>query len=582
MKPAGLVRRLQPPVWTATIRVRLGLALALALLPVLLLSAVQAGLAFQQEAREQRLELTAAAERSAAIARAKIESAEVLLQTLAPGAVGLECAQRLGEVSAKLKGYENLIRFQPSGRLACAAASVPADPDRAQRPWFQALANGAPLVIEANPGGAYATQPSLLAAVRAEDAKGQFDGALAAVMSLDSLRPNVGDPSLPVGSEVALADAQGHWLSATNPARFPAAPSAKFATGSQLWQQADLNGRRRLFAAAPLVGQNVFVAISEPDQGLISWAWVNPVSAVALPILAFVLALIAVWIVAERGVVRWIAYLQRIAAIYARGRFSVRPVQAERSPPEIRDLADTLGAMAATIVARDASLLDHLAQKDAMLLEIHHRVKNNLQIISSLLNMQQRALSDPAAKAAISDTRQRISALALIYKALYQSADLRRVDLREFLEELIGQLVTGDGGQRIAARTDLACDPVVIDPDHLAPIALFAVEAVSNACKHGLREGGALSVAFRVQGETAELSVSDTGYEGRAWRLGVGVGRTLMIAYARQLRGEAEFRPNAEGGLTARVTFPLTRAAAAPEAADDEPEARPLSPAAAR
>ncbi len=577
MKPAGLVRRLQPPVWTATIRVRLGLALALALLPVLLLSAVQAGLAFQQQAREQRLELTAAAERSAAVARAKIESAEVLLQTLAPGAVGLECAQRLGEVSAKLKGYENLIRFQPSGRLACAAASVPADPDRAQRPWFQALANGAPLVIEANPG-AYASQPSLLAAVRAVDAKGQFDGALAAVMSLDSLRPDVGDPSLPAGSEVALADAQGHWLSATNPARFPATPSVKFRTGSQLWIQADRNGRRRLFAAAPLVGQNVFVAISEPDQGLISWAWVNPVSAVALPVLAFFLALIAVWIVAERGVVRWITYLQRIAAIYARGRFSVRPLQAERAPPEIRDLADTLDAMAATIVARDAALKDHLAQKDAMLLEIHHRVKNNLQIISSLLNMQQRALTDPAARAAISDTHQRISALALIYRALYQSPDLKRVDLREFLEELVGQLVTGDAGQRIAARTELASDSAVIDPDRLAPIALFAVEAISNACKHGLAQGGALHVTFRVRDGQGDLTISDSGCGGETARLGVGVGRTLMTAFARQLRGEATFKANPDGGLTARLVFPLPEAA---EGIDLAPErVRALNPSA--
>src|SRR6185437_2113589 len=189
VRPAGLVRRLRP-VWTATIRVRLGLALALALLPVLLLSAVQACLAFQQQVHEQRLELTAAAERSAAIARARIESAEVLLQTLAPGAVGLQCAQRLAEVAAHLKGYENLIRFQPSGRLACAAASVPGDPDRASRPWFKALAAGAPLAIEANPGGDYASGPSLLAAVRAEDAQGQFDGALAAVMSLASLRPD--------------------------------------------------------------------------------------------------------------------------------------------------------------------------------------------------------------------------------------------------------------------------------------------------------------------------------------------------------------------------------------------------------
>jgi two-component sensor histidine kinase len=244
------------------------------------------------------------------------------------------------------------------------------------------------------------------------------------------------------------------------------------------------------------------------------------------------------------------------------------------APPEIRDLADTLDAMAATIVARDASLKDHLAQKDAMLLEIHHRVKNNLQIVSSLLNMQQRALTDPAARAAISDTQQRISALALIYRALYQSPDLKRVDLREFLEELVGQLVTGDAGQRIAARTELACDPAVIDPDRLGPIALFAVEAISNAWKHGLAEGGKLAVAFRVREGQGELTISDTGCGPRAARLGVGVGRTLMTAHARQLRGEATFKANPDGGLTARLVFPLPEAGGRPPG--QAPEAAPL------
>jgi two-component sensor histidine kinase len=579
MKPSGLAR----PVWPATIRLRLGLALAVALLPVLILGVVQAGLSFQRQAQVERLELTAAAQRSGAIARARIGSAQVLLQTLAPGSVGFQCAQRLSEIEARLKGYENLIRFDASGRFACAAGNVPADPQRGVRPWFQALERGQPLVIAANPGATYASEPSLVAAVRAEDATGHFDGALAAVMSLASLRPDMSDPSLPAGSEIALADVQGRWLSATDAARFPAHPQANFAgPSSQLWSQTDRAGHDRLFAAAPLVGEDVFVVISAPAQGLVSWAWLNPISAVALPLLAFTLALIAVWTVAERGVVRWIAYLQRIAAIYARGRFTIRPVQAERAPPEIRDLAETLGTMASTIVARDTAALDHLAQKDAMLLEIHHRVKNNLQIISSLLNMQQRALTDPAARAAISDTRQRINALALIYRALYQSPDLRRVDLREFLEELVGQLITGDAGQRLAARTDLSCDSVVIDPDRLAPIALFAVEAISNALKHGMAEGGQLSVTFRARDGLAELCITDTGFEGKVAKIGAGVGRTLMSAYARQLRGEATFTANATGGMTAKVAFPI------PESMEDvvghpEPErVRALSPAAIR
>jgi two-component sensor histidine kinase len=259
----------------------------------------------------------------------------------------------------------------------------------------------------------------------------------------------------------------------------------------------------------------------------------------------------------ERGVVRWIAYLQRIAAIYARGRFTVRPVQAEKAPPEIRDLADTLGEMAETIVARDASLRDSLGQKDALMREIHHRVKNNLQVISSLLNMQQRALGDPAARLAMSDTRQRIGALALIYRALYQGPDLKRVDMRPFLEELTAQLLTGDGEPHGAIRTHVHADPLVIDPDKLAPLALFAVEAVTNAQKHAFDgAGGELSVDFTVRGPEAELAITDRGGKPSSGEMAPGVGRTLMTAFARQLRGQAYFEPNDAGGMTVRLTFP--------------------------
>jgi two-component sensor histidine kinase len=300
--------------------------------------------------------------------------------------------------------------------------------------------------------------------------------------------------------------------------------------------------------------------LSAPSKGLIAWAWVNPLSTLALPILGFTLALAAVWFAAERGVVRWIAYMQRIAAIYARGRFTVHPLKADTAPPEIRELAETLDAMAQTIAARDAALVESLAQKDDLMREIHHRVKNNLQVISSLMNMQQRALSDPAARAAMSDTRQRIAALALIYRALYQGPDLKRVDLREFLEELIAQLISGEPGKGGPIRTELKADTLIIDPDRLAPLSLFAVEAITNAMKHGVGQaGGVLSVAFHVNGAEAELSISDTGAHAEGAgpvKVGQGVGRTLMTAFARQLRGEVAFCQNVDGGITARLVFP--------------------------
>lgn len=550
-----------------SIRVRLALALCIALLPVLILGGAQSIFAFRAEADSRRQSLELAAGQSASNARARIEAAGVLLQTLGPGSVGLECAQRLADVRARLPGYANLIRFDARGRVACAAATTPFDTQRVQRTWFQELRNGATMVVASDPGAVYANEPAVLAAVRA-GTPDDFQGAMAAVLTLQDLKVGTVNRFMPGGAEVALADSNGKIFAATDPSAFSTPPrgwnerAAK--SGAAIWSNEDAAHHERTYSAAPLVDDDVFVVLSAPAPGLVSWAWINPISRLLLPLLAFFLALGAVLIVAEREVIRWIVYLQRVAAIYARGRFTVRPLQAERAPPEIRELAATLDAMAGGIVTRDAAALESLAEKDALMREIHHRVKNNLQIITSLLNMQQRALADPAAKAAMNDTRQRITALAQIYRALYQGPDLKRVDLRPFLEELTAQLLANDMATSPLVRTEVHADPLVIDPDRLAPIALFAVEAITNAQKHAFGPaGGILAVGFHVRGEEAELSISDDG-PGVPDSVGGGVGRTLMSAFARQLRGKVEFVSHEPRGLTVRLTFPTPQAVPPP------------------
>ena len=297
--------------------------------------------------------------------------------------------------------------------------------------------------------------------------------------------------------------------------------------------------------------------LSAPSPGLLSWARLNPLTSIAFPLLTFALALLAVSFAADRVVVRWITYLRRIAIIYGRGRFSVRPLQAEQMPPEIRDLAETLEDMADAIGKRDTTLRENLAQKDALMREIHHRVRNNLQVITSLLNIQQRALSDPGARSAIGDTRQRIGALALIYRTLYQGEDLRQIDLRPFLVELTTQLVSGGRAEGLEVRTELSVDPLVIDPDRLAPLALFAVEAITNAQKHAFaHRGGVLGVTFRVRDGSAELEITDDGVSSADGLNAIGVGRTLMSAFAQQLQGQADLHQNGQGGVTARLRFP--------------------------
>jgi two-component sensor histidine kinase len=547
-----------------TIRLRLGVALAIALMPVLLLGAAQSWVSFHHEADQRRTSLTAAAERSAAVVRVRVQSAEVLLETLTPEAIGLQCSPRLAEAMQRSGGFANLIRLDAYGRVACAAGNVGPDPGRSQSSWFQGLKSGEQVMITRVPVGAYAKEPAVLIAVRAEDGQGNFTGALAAVIPLSDLKPDLSDRSLPEGTEVALADRNGAYLIRTNRDAFaplPAADRGLAAARTDLFRARDQRGQDRVYAVAPLL-RDVIVVLSAPDRGLAAWARFNLLSTVLFPLAAFTLALIAVWIVTERVVVRWLHYLDRIAAIYARGRFTVRPLQAERAPEEVRALAHTLDVMAEAIAHRDQSLKDSLAQKDDLMREIHHRVKNNLQVITSLLNMQQRALTDPAARAAMSDTRQRIGALALIYRALYQGPDLKRVDLRAFLEELIAQIITSEGGAPAGVRTELEADELIVDPDKLAPLALFAVEAISNAQKHAFGpQGGALRVRFTLKGEEGTLEISDDGGKGDdPAQMNEGVGRTLMTAFARQLRGRCEIVQNAQGGITARLVFPAPAA----------------------
>ena len=138
-----------------TIRVRLIAALTAALLPVLVLGVIQSAVGFDRERATLRQNLGFAAERSAATARTRMEGAGILLQTLAPGAIGYQCGARLAEVARHIPGYANLVRFDRLGRVDCAASYVPDDALRGQKSWFRRLQAGESLIISRDPGSAF-------------------------------------------------------------------------------------------------------------------------------------------------------------------------------------------------------------------------------------------------------------------------------------------------------------------------------------------------------------------------------------------------------------------------------------------
>jgi len=581
-----LGRGLAPPRFQG-IRFRLGVAMALALLPVLVLGIFSAQSQFRLQDDDRRADLQLAAERTAANAKSRLDSTNVLLQALRPEALEMFCEPRLTALASQVDSVDALARLTPTGVTTCASSDLIRSPpawlsQARQSAWFQRLRSGEQTVLARAPAVA-GQPPQLVVAIRLERPLGSFEGAMIALVPLSALQPDADDPSLPEGSEAALTDSEGRILTATRMDVFRLERGPPLTgwvdrareSGSSIFE-ADSDGRHRVFAGAALAGRDVYALLSAPAPGLLSWARLNPVGALLMPLAAWFAAFACVMLVSDRIVVRWLEYLERIAAIYARGKFSVRPVQAVNAPSEIRVLATTLDELAETITTRDAALLASIAEKDALMREIHHRVKNNLQIISSLLSMQQRALTDAPAKAAVGDTRQRIAALALIYRTLYQSDDLRYADARIFLTELVGQLIASESGRGHLVTSSVEADSLVVDPDKLAPLALWLVEAVTNAQKHAFAgRGGDLKVRFKVDGEVSILEVQDNG-PGPSDTMSAGVGRTLMGAFAKQLRGEAEMVEAEGGGTIARMRFATPEAIIPTDPADvgTAPEAR--------
>lgn len=545
--------------------------MAAALLPFLLLAAVQAQADFRAQADVRRQALQGAAQRSALAAQARLDAAAVLLQALWPESRGPGCANRLAAMAGRIEGRETLVRYDADGAVAC--ASMPDDDaggwtiEAGRGDWMRRLSEGERRAAGRAPSGAPGG-PALIVALRVDGPDGDWDGALATTLPLDSLTPDPREPGLPPGAQAALVDGQGRILATTDaavfalrrPERAPDWISEARTGAAPVFAAVDAAGERRAYAGTALADQDVYVLISAPAPGPWSWARLNPISVFLMPLATWLAVFLAVMLVSERLVVRWLVYLQRIAALYARGRFSVRPLQATHAPTELSDLARILDDMAEAIVLRDRSLTDSLAQKDALMREVHHRVKNNLQIISSLVSLQQRALKDEAARSALGETRQRIAALALIHRVIYQGGDVRGVEARDFLNGLVGQLTAGETAFGPPVLATVEADALTIDAERLTPMALWLVEAVSNAQKHAFAgRGGVLHVRFRVEGATSVLEVEDDG-PGLAPRARAGAGRTLMNAFARQLRGENRIVARAGGGVLARLTFATPQA----------------------
>lgn len=193
----------------------------------------------------------------------------------------------------------------------------------------------------------------------------------------------------------------------------------------------------------------------------------------------------------------------------------------------------------------ETQLVNSLREKELLLKEVHHRVKNNLQVISSLLNLQARELHDPDTARLFQESQGRVRSMALIHEQLYRSSDLARIDFSAYVQDLTHHLEQGLGSQSAPVRFYLDVQSLPLSLDLAIPCGMIVNELVSNAQKHAFPPGhaGEIRVAFSRDSLGYVLTVADNGV-GIQNGLGNGgpsaLGLKVVQALIRQIRGELD------------------------------------------
>lgn len=358
-------------------------------------------------------------------------------------------------------------------------------------------------------------------------------------------------------------------------------------TGETFFED-DRSGNERFFAVSEILPGQVSVVGSWPVENAMTAAR-NPASlmTIAFPVLMWLAGISVAILGLQQMVIRHLSALRRAMRRYALGEREDPRLELYNPPREFEEAEQSFNRMVAILSEAERRRELDLEEKTILLREVHHRVKNNLQLVASIMNMQGRTAQTPEARRMLSQLQRRVRGLATIHRSLNTNPDITTVDSRDLIQELISEIgsMNAGTGQEIVIETNLA--PVPLSQDQGVTLSMLVSEAMTNAVKYlGVPDGGRprIDVCLR---ETApdwlELEITNTKGQPLAAEdevlQGTGIGARLMMAFAAQLDGIAS-TGETETAYTYRLGFPVAVGAEPPAAKDKEQDHDAEEPAA--
>ncbi|MFO0989942.1 MAG: histidine kinase dimerization/phosphoacceptor domain -containing protein [Alphaproteobacteria bacterium] len=555
-----------------TLRGRLLFVLALANLPLI---AITLGLAIERAEydREQAERALRAEVRQASGALKEVlEGVRQLLFAVAHSPVlkakdAVRCTAYLKSMQPRLgERYTNIWFADAEGRTVCSALPIDGKLRFDDREWFRDARDSREFSMGKIVEGVASGQQVVSASYPVLD-DGKLVGVVGAALSVRWLanavttRAASGDAVtitfMDGKGEVVIADkgkiAQG-LLPATRLEPAQARGSIVEAMGR--------DGHPHIYVLERLFADDLFMVGIAPANTLYGRA-LEAFSALIVPVILIVVVTFAVvGIGVYRSVLQPLSAFAEAVRAYRAGDFTIRP-NPGRAPSEIHDLAAQFGKMARAIAQRERRLERVIAHRDALIAEIHHRVKNNLQMVASLLSLQAGRVRSDEAREALNSARRRVLSLSVLHKHLFERDDAENVEVGKFLEDLCVQLRGSHVGS-YDARIRIACesDPLILPTRDAIALGLIVTEAVTNATKYAFpgRRSGTIGVRLAVREDRVALSIKDDGIgatgEGDP-ALSGGLGRSLMEGLAGQLAGALSVRH--EQGTEVVVEFQIDR-----------------------
>jgi two-component sensor histidine kinase len=487
------------------------------------------------------------------IARAIANIADV--RNVTPG-----CDAVLSDALIGVKYFANISRIDRNATVVCSGLPLAKGRHVGDMAVFQAARQSGGFVVSGQIHSAILNRPIITGMLPLHDRQGHFEGVVSIVLELHWLDFMVRAHNLPKGAVVFVYDSAGHVL-ASNDAKAAMTligSARRYGDAGDLRWASDSAGNSWTLASAPLRGSAISVAFAMRENKLFGPTYLHVGTDFLMPILMIGLAWAGIWFATERQVTQWIAYLRRISAAYRSGHYTIRP-QLEDAPREFRSLGDGLSDMAGAIQDRDRSLREALAQKSLLIREIHHRVKNNLQIVMSLLSLQAGQLKDPAARDALMQAPVRINALALVHRILHEIEDQTTIDIKRLLHELAHQITEGMRAEKMSVRVEENLVERNVSGDVAVPLALFAAEALTNIFKYAFLPGQADGVVkldlVALDDGKLKLSIADNGVGFDEAERKSGIGSRLIKTFGQQIGGVSSLHSAPGKGTAVEVVF---------------------------